>query len=142
MTSFQITLSPNRRAAARYVTQVRRALQKALAEEQKASGLTQSQIARAVGVHRSVINREMRGQKDLTLGRVAELAWAMGRKPIFELVPIINPHGSNLPPVPLTAQAVPSLVAKASTNCASVLPMDLSKLIKLNAPSRALVNPK
>jgi predicted XRE-type DNA-binding protein len=138
MTSFQITLSPSRRAAARYVSQVRRALQKALAEEQKASGLTQSQIARAVGVHRSVINREMKGQKDLTLGRVAEFAWAMGRKPVFDLIPNTNPHGSNLRSVlPPAGQAVPSPVPTATTTL--LLPSEMSNLIRLNTVATAPV---
>lgn len=86
MTSFQITITPKARAAGRFVSQVRRAIQKALAEEQQKSGTTQSHIARMIGVDRSVISREIRGHKDLTLSRVAEIAWALGRKPIFELV--------------------------------------------------------
>lgn len=97
MPSFQITVTPSRRTAARFVTSVRRAIQKALAEERVKSGITQSQIARAIGVHRSVINREINGYKDLTLGRVAELAWALGRKPLFSLPEAANPIGSNLP---------------------------------------------
>lgn len=105
--SFQITISPNRRAAARFVTHVRLAILKAYAEEQKASGLTQSAIARALGVHRSVINRELKGLKDMTLGRVAELAWAMGRTPTFELPRPPETLGSNLPSlVPLQAQTL------------------------------------
>lgn len=40
MPSFQISIEPNRRAAARFVGQVRRALQKALMEEKKKSGMT------------------------------------------------------------------------------------------------------
>jgi transcriptional regulator with XRE-family HTH domain len=85
MTSFQITLSPSKRAAARFVNGVRRKLQKALAEESEKNGLTQTDIANTIGVHRSVINRELRGRKDMTLGRVAELASAMGRKVEIEL---------------------------------------------------------
>jgi transcriptional regulator with XRE-family HTH domain len=85
MTSFQITLSPSKRAAARFVNNVRRKLQQALAEESQKSGLTQTDIANTIGVHRSVINRELRGRKDITLGRVAELASAMGRKAELEL---------------------------------------------------------
>ena len=96
MMSFQISLTPSRRAAARYVTLVRRAIQKALAEEREASGLTQTDIARKIGVHRSVINREINGYKDLTLGRVAELAWAMGRRPCFSLAPATASIGSSL----------------------------------------------
>ncbi len=99
MPSFQISISPPRRAATRFINRVRRSLQKALVEEQQSRGLTQSDIARCIGVHRSVINREMRGQKDLTLGRVAELAWALGREITFELgAPA--PLGSNVSPIP------------------------------------------
>lgn len=83
MPSFQIALSPTKRAAGRFVLAVRRNLQRAFVEENKRRGLTQSQIARELGVHRSVINRELRGAKDLTLSRVAELAYAMGRKTIL-----------------------------------------------------------
>ena len=48
-------------------------------------------------MHRSVINRELRGKKDITLGRVAELAWALGRTPELVLSPVAQPVGSNLP---------------------------------------------
>jgi transcriptional regulator with XRE-family HTH domain len=57
----------------------------ALEEENLKTGLKQTDIARTIGVHRSVINRELRGKKDITLGRVAELASAMGRLAILEL---------------------------------------------------------
>ena len=86
MTSSQITLSPSRRAAARFVVGVRRAIQKALVEEHIRNGLTQSEIARTLNVHRSVINRQSSGFEDITVSRIAELAYAMGRKPVLELV--------------------------------------------------------
>jgi transcriptional regulator with XRE-family HTH domain len=95
MTSFQITISPSRRAAARFIASVRRAIQQALVEEYKARGLTQSDIARVIKVHRSVINREIRGEKDLTLGRIAELAHVLGRHPTFSLPRIQPKPGSN-----------------------------------------------
>jgi transcriptional regulator with XRE-family HTH domain len=97
MTLFQTGITPSRRIAARFVTGVRRSIQKALAEEGKKSGTTQSDIARAIGVHRSVVNRELRGQKDLTLGRVAELCWALGRTPSFSMPEITMPAGANIP---------------------------------------------
>ena len=84
--SFRLPMSPEDRAAGRFVSRVRRGLQQALAEEAKRRGLSQSDLARAIGVNRSVISRELRGHKDLSLSRVAELAWAMGRRPVFELV--------------------------------------------------------
>lgn len=109
--SFQIIISANRRAAARFVGNVRRALQRAYVEEQKRTGITQTKIAHALGVHRSVINRELKGTKDMTLGRVAELAWALGRKPVFELEPL---------PISTTANHLPQFSAAASAP--SVIP--------------------
>jgi hypothetical protein len=110
MQSFQITISPSRRAATRFVSKVRRSLQKALLEEERRTGLKQTDIARAIGVHRSVINRELRGTKDITLGRIAELAWAMGRKPVFELVEHSVQSGSNA-----KIDSAPISVASATT---------------------------
>lgn len=98
MPSFRISITPSRRAAARFVTGVRRKILQALEEERKKRGLKQTDIARAIGVHRSVINRELRGKKDLTLGRIAELAWALGRAPSFALPEITQPVGSDVPP--------------------------------------------
>ena len=96
MTSFQITIAPNRRAAGRFISKVRRDLIKALAEEKAHRGVTQSQIARNIGVHRSVINRELKGRNDITLGRVAELAWALGREINFELLHTIHDKTQNI----------------------------------------------
>ncbi|MGH6889981.1 MAG: helix-turn-helix domain-containing protein [Rhizomicrobium sp.] len=85
MTSFQTTISPSRRIAARFVFSVRRAIQQALIEEYRSRGLTQAQIARELGIHRSVINKEIRGEGNLTLKRIGELAYVLGRKPQFAL---------------------------------------------------------
>lgn len=97
MTSFQITLKPTKRAAGRFVYGVRRALQKALAEEKQKRNLTQTAVAKMIGVHRSVINRELVGKKDMTLGRVAELACALGRKAQITFPEIVTAaeHGAN-----------------------------------------------
>jgi hypothetical protein len=97
---------------------VRRAILKALEEEGRKSGLKQTDIACAIGVHRSVINRELRGKKDLTLGRVAELAWAMGRIPFFDLPERKLPAGSNLPQPTTThvpaANVTPTITASSN----------------------------
>ena len=79
MPSFQTSLTPSKRAAGRFVASVRRAIQKALVEEATKNGINQSEIARRIGVHRSVICREIQGRADITLSRVAELAFALGR---------------------------------------------------------------
>ena len=108
MTSFQIAISPSRRAAGRFILRVRRSLQRALVEEGELSGINQSRVADAIGVHRSVISRELNGRQDITLGRVAELAWALGRVVEFKLVRPEHTEGSNVPLVKagaLTSQA-------------------------------------
>lgn len=108
MPSFQIALSPSKRTSGRFILAVRRALQKAFLEESKKRGITQSDIAREIGVHRSVINRELRGEKDLTLGRVAELAHAMGRKPTFSLPERTQRQGANTPQFPSQSDRAPT----------------------------------
>ena len=111
MPSFQIAIEPNRRAAARFVGQVRRSLQKAFVEEQNKRGLSQSDIARALKIHRSVINRELKGVKDITLGRIGELAWAMGRRPSFSMEETVVQQGMNIPITGSAAAPTPHSVA-------------------------------
>lgn len=97
MASFQISISPSRRAAARFVGKVRRSLQRAFVEENtKDRRLNQSELARRIGVDRSVIHRELRGTKDISMSRVGQLAWAMGRAVEFNLIEI-ETHGGNGP---------------------------------------------
>lgn len=101
MPSFRITIAPHRRAAARFISGVRRELQEAFSEEKVKRGLNQSEIARMLGVHRTVVHRELRGQSDLTLGRVAELAYALGRIPGFSLDEVTITDGQNIPLIPI-----------------------------------------
>jgi plasmid maintenance system antidote protein VapI len=115
MPSFQISITPSRRAAARFVTGVRRKILKALEEENSKRGLKQTDLARAIGVHRSVVNRELRGKKDITMGRSAELAWAMGRTASFELPETVLQSGSNLPSSSAIDHAIQQAFAAAFT---------------------------
>ncbi len=99
MPSFQIAISPSKRAAGRLISRVRRSLQRALMEEGERSGVNQSKIAIAIGVHRSVISRELNGRQDITLGRLAELAWAMGREIELSLPIAEQMDGANTPKI-------------------------------------------
>jgi hypothetical protein len=86
MPSYQISLTPTKRAAGRFIAAVRREIQKAFAEERACSGMTQAAIANALEVHRSVIHRQIVGHENLTLGRVGEIACVLGRDIVFHLV--------------------------------------------------------
>lgn len=94
MTSFRLSVTPHRRAAARFIDNVHRCLLKAYADS---PDVTQTAIANTLGVHRSVINRQMRGRKDMSLGRVAELAHLLGYEAEFELTKPSPPDGCNVP---------------------------------------------
>lgn len=95
MRSFRISVTPHRRAAARFVRNVHVALQKAFADNPTVS---QTDLANAIGVNRSVINRQIKGFNDMSLGRVAELSHLLGYEPRFELVKAKHEVGCNVPP--------------------------------------------
>lgn len=105
MKSFQLSVTPKRRAAAQFVDLIRGQIQKAYAESPE---IRQTDIARELGVHRSVINRQLRGFEDMKLGRAGELIWALGREPRFELVKPEAEEGCNEPPVVPGAMGSPS----------------------------------
>jgi plasmid maintenance system antidote protein VapI len=116
MPSLQLLVDPSRRAAARYVGLVRRAVQQAYAEVHERTGLTQSEIARKLGVHRSVISRQLRGKEDLTIGRLGELAWAMGLRPKFELEKVERSDGTNISYDLTTTQPIPKFTSRTSNS--------------------------
>ena len=125
MPSFQITISPHRRAAARFIANVRRELQRAFSEEKAKRGLNQSEIGRILGVHRTVIHRELRGDANLTLSRVAELAYALGKVPKFSLDDVVISDGKNTP------HAQMSNVKSSSTSGAASLPSSSGRFVSL-----------
>lgn len=105
MPSFQISITPSRRAAGRFVTAVRRAIQRMYSEENKKRGIKQSDIAREIGVHRSVISRQLHGREDISLARVAEFAFALGRRAVIDFPEIVAPAGSNIDLVKIHSSA-------------------------------------
>ena len=93
--SFQIRLDPRKKAASRFILAVRAALQEALTEEAESGRTTKSQIAERLGIHRSAVTRRMKGTENLTLRTLAEMAWALGRRPTFTLERATTPEGTN-----------------------------------------------
>jgi transcriptional regulator with XRE-family HTH domain len=138
MTSFQIGISPSRRAAGRFISRVRRSLQRALVEEGERNGINQSKIADAIGVHRSVISRELNGRQDITLGRLAELAWAMGREIDFSLPIAEQPAGANTPVVvPGALMEFYSVMTKKTIiDCKSEIPAGELETVRGKTTSR------
>lgn len=95
MMSYELKIDPKRRAAGRFIGAVRKSLINAALEEKQHHALTQQKVADCLGVNRSVINRMLRGEVNLTLRSVAELAWAMGWQPHFTLKRIAKADRNN-----------------------------------------------
>ena len=93
MSSLDFDVGGKSRAVARFMGRVRREVQKAVAYEKQDRKLTQQQIADMLDTNKSVINREILGG-NLTLRRLAELAWALGWEIVFEFRKL-NPSGRN-----------------------------------------------
>ena len=83
--SYELKINAKDRAAAQFIGAVRKALLRAAFSEKQKSGVTQQSIAKKLEVNRSVINRMLRGESNLTLRSVGELAWALGLEPEFML---------------------------------------------------------
>lgn len=62
----------------------------------KEDGVTRSQLAKRLGVHKSRITRVLNGENSLTLSTIADIFTALGRKAVFQTESI---HG-RLSPVP------------------------------------------
>lgn len=99
MTSFRLGIKPTRRAAARFVAKARRTLQQAVVRAAE-DGITQSDVAREIGVHRSLISRELNGEANISLGRFAEIAHALGGEPEIDIVFPADQAGRNAPAKP------------------------------------------
>ncbi|MBT8155162.1 helix-turn-helix transcriptional regulator [Epibacterium ulvae] len=68
-------LDPKSRKAARFVSRLQRTIQQALI----ASGMTQQQVAEALSVNRSVINKRLKGNANLTARSIAEFAYVFDK---------------------------------------------------------------
>jgi transcriptional regulator with XRE-family HTH domain len=81
--SYQMRNDPRARKAGRFIHRVQKEIQNAFV----ASGLKQQEIAEKLGVNRSVVNKRLLGESNLTLRTIADLAWAMDADIEFKLVP-------------------------------------------------------
>ncbi len=101
--SFRISVRPSRRAAIRLVSDVREQLTIAL-EEAKAGGRTQADVARELDVNRSVIHRFVSGSRDMMVGTLAEVAWALDR----EVTITVGPAQAGIKAHDIAAEAAPA----------------------------------
>jgi hypothetical protein len=120
VTSYRFSIDPKERKVGRFLGKVRRELQRAFEEEKSDRRLTQAEIGRLLHVDRSVINRQLMGTENMTLRRVAEFAWVLGRDLHFSLKKPVAPIGTNsaTKEIPLNAN-VPASVMRGSVGHAT-----------------------
>jgi transcriptional regulator with XRE-family HTH domain len=116
VTSFHFDIGSRARNAGRFIARVRNELLRALTEKKKEAKFSQQALARKLEVHRSLINRQLTGETNLTLRSLADLAWAMDLEISFELKkPAIEP-GKNQASVTSTVQSSPIRVINGVRN--------------------------
>lgn len=94
---FRFDIGGRARAASRLTGDVRSDLIRAILREKLATGLTQQQLAKKLGVSRSMLNRSLAGKEELTLRSLADLAWALDKEVVFELRDSLALPGQNYP---------------------------------------------
>lgn len=97
MTSFHFDIGERARHAGRFIGRVRGELLRALSERKSERGLSQEALARKLDTKRSLINRQLSGESNLTLRSLADLAWAMDLEISFELRKPAVSAGQNQP---------------------------------------------
>jgi hypothetical protein len=97
VTYFHFDIGERARHAGRFIGRVRGELLRALNARKSEIGFSQQGLAQKLEAERSLINRQLSGEANLTLRSLADLAWAMDMEISFELK---KPHpkaGQNQP---------------------------------------------
>ena len=87
MTSFSFDISEKDLAGAQFISKASRRLIAAFVQKMRTEKLTKQQIADLLEVDKSTVSRMLRGNSNLTLRTIGELAWAMDVDPDLALQP-------------------------------------------------------
>jgi hypothetical protein len=126
MNSYVFDIGEKARTVSRFIGHVRSELQQAFLFEKSARKLTQQKVADAIGTTRHVINRELVGEENITLRRLAELAWALGWEIVFELR---KPQLSAVVVIPALAFPLVANVTSNSGAAATSAPINFYNII-------------
>ncbi len=90
MPSSSLHVGKRRRTYLRLLSEITHAINRALVEEFRARGLTQTQMAKTLGVDKSFISKKLSGEGNMTLETLADLAFALDR-PVMVQLPSRHP---------------------------------------------------
>lgn len=116
MTSFHFDIGSRARNAGRFIARVQNELLRAIAEKKKESKFSQQSLANKLKVHRSLINRQLTGEANLTLRSLADLAWAMDLEIAVELKKPTDEVGQNQASSTSTVESAPIRVLSGVRN--------------------------
>lgn len=113
--SYQMRNDERSRKAGRFIARVHKAIQNAVTR----SGFKQNDIAIKLELDRSIVNRRILGQTNLTLRSIADFAWALDHDIIFDLVPRavgreVNRPDREIAPPQITISAATDNIAASS----------------------------
>ncbi len=112
---FELDIDPKESAVGRFIGSVRKTLLRVALAEKENNGVTQQSIAKKLSVNRSVVNRFLKGEANLTLRSVAEIAWALGYRAEITLQKLDQVALAHVPPVVDTnAIAAPKYIRKGA----------------------------
>lgn len=114
--SFLFDLDEKSEAAAKFITKVRDELVHAFLIQKLESGATLQSVAEKIGGDRSAIHRLLNGEGNLTLRKVAELSWALGKEPFFE----VRSHEVSSADIRSDYSIVRPKMAKIDPDCSTV----------------------
>jgi hypothetical protein len=97
VTYFHFDIGERARHAGRFIGRVRGEPLRALSERKSEIGFSQQGLAQKLDAKRSLINRQLSGEANLTLRSLADLAWAMDMEISFELKKPYPKAGQNQP---------------------------------------------
>lgn len=89
--SYQIKIDPKSLNAARFISRLQKAIQKALVD----SGKTQQEVAEILDVDRSVVNRRLKGMANITARSIADFAYAFDKDVFIKFVDQVQADRSN-----------------------------------------------
>ena len=90
MTSFDFDISEKDLVGGQFVSKASRRLIAAFVQKMRDENLTKQRIADLLEVDKSTVSRMLRGNSNLTLRTIGELAWAMDLDPDLALQPFAD----------------------------------------------------
>ena len=137
MTSFHFDIGSRARNAGRFIGRVQSELLRALAEKKMLRKFSQQSLARKLQVHRSLINRQLSGEANLTLRSLADLAWALDMEITIELKDPTVEAGSNQTFTTSTIQHAPIKIINGGRKLKSRLPANSDRQEMPNSQAKS-----